>query len=425
LVGDGVYIAANLWDYVDLQFLMETVSVSPVSAGRQDPLVVAAGLAVVFAGVTGEVIAFSVLSPALPQMADYFGGGDIGKGVAQYFLTMPGVGLIVGGLAAGTIVDRFGIRLVALAASLTIAVVGSAGLYLSDFSLLLVSRCILGFATACLAVTSLTFLAECYAADARARLVAYQVVWAGVIGIAAVFVGGLLVQYGGWRMAFLFYAPVGLFIFLCAWAATKHSASQVRATETPARGGSLIALLPLYSLIVLLNVILVMTSAQLPFLLLANGVLKPLHQAIVIGAAQPTQIGAALMFSFLIRKLGPRRVLILALGLMAGGLFIVGVSHGMFVASAGTSLLGAGIGIVAPYFPYQIMERTTERNRNRSFGLMATTIYIGISINPVVIGTLDRMMGLPFVYLLVASVLAAIAIANLVLGPRAESVGRA
>src|SRR5271166_5969845 len=77
-------------------------------------------------------LTFTAFAPALPQLAHYFGGGSQGELVAELTLTMSALGMMIGALASGWIVDRLGYRTVLLGALLCYGVFGSGGLFLES-----------------------------------------------------------------------------------------------------------------------------------------------------------------------------------------------------------------------------------------------------------------------------------------------------
>ncbi len=102
----------------------------------------------------------------------------------QLIATMPSFGLIVGGAPTGWLIDRLGIRRVLIGALLMFALFGSAGLYIEDPALLLLSRFGLGFAAVAVGAATISLLGARFAGAARARIPrAGGNILGGVVGV--------------------------------------------------------------------------------------------------------------------------------------------------------------------------------------------------------------------------------------------------
>src|SRR3954467_2577749 len=89
-------------------------------------------------------IVFTAIPPVLSAIAQHFGGGQSGAFAAQLVMTLPTIGIILGGGPAGWLVERFGPRKVLLGAYAAFALCGTAPLYLDSLRLLLATRLLLG-----------------------------------------------------------------------------------------------------------------------------------------------------------------------------------------------------------------------------------------------------------------------------------------
>jgi MFS family permease len=115
----------------------------------------AAALAVLLASSPCSALMYTAIAPILPQLAAHLGGGD-GALYAQLIMTMPSIGLMVGGPVIGWGAELIGPRPVLIAALAIYAVAGSAGLYLDGVGALLASRLLLGLAVAGIGTSSLS-----------------------------------------------------------------------------------------------------------------------------------------------------------------------------------------------------------------------------------------------------------------------------
>src|SRR6202046_1577078 len=133
-------------------------------------------LAVFVMASTGTFLAmvFIVVSPMLPLVADHFGGGADGAFVAQWILTMPSIGVIIGGPTTGWFVERFGARVVLFTCLVIFAVFGAAGLIVEGQVVLLASRLIVGLSATGLVTAAMAIIGQVFTEQQRGTVIGLQ-----------------------------------------------------------------------------------------------------------------------------------------------------------------------------------------------------------------------------------------------------------
>src|ERR1700722_4904481 len=133
-------------------------------------------LAVFVMASTGTFLAmvFIVVSPMLPLIADRFGGGKDGAFVAQWVLTMPSIGVIIGGPSTGWLVERVGARTVLFVCLAIFAIAGTAGLFVEDQILLLATRLIVGLSATGLVTAAMGIIGEIFSEQRRGSILGLQ-----------------------------------------------------------------------------------------------------------------------------------------------------------------------------------------------------------------------------------------------------------
>jgi len=360
--------------------------------------------AVVLSSAMCASIIYTAMTPVLPMLADFFGGGVEGALLSQLVMTMPGLGLMLGGPASGWLVERWGTRPVMVSALVLYVITGSAGLYLSTPTELLASRFFLGVAAASFTTASLTLLSERFNPIIRARMLGYHSACGAAIGLLAILASGAVADIGGWRMPFSFYLLGGVVLVM---ALVAVPAGNTRGTGTPkAPAGSLLALWPLYLLYIPLYITIFTTTVQVPFLLRAEGIVSASMQSQIIAVGVLGHLLGAWFFGSLRQRLGDRGTLMLGLGLMAGGHIILGLTHGALLAAAGCLITSLGSGTLAPHLTNILIERSPEHARSRAIGLLASSQFLGSILNPVTFAPLTATLGIHGAMVAVGSVLA-------------------
>ena len=103
---------------------------------------------VILLGSTTTVLAATIISPALPGMAEAFADTANAEFLVRLTLTIPALFIAIGALFAGILLDKQGRKPVLLVSLFLYGVAGTAGFFSNSLIIILVSRAILGLAVA-------------------------------------------------------------------------------------------------------------------------------------------------------------------------------------------------------------------------------------------------------------------------------------
>ncbi|MEP6784514.1 MAG: MFS transporter [Sphingomonadales bacterium] len=352
---------------------------------------------------------FAALGPVLPLMAEHFGGRTGGALAAQMILTMPAIGVILGGIAGGYSVERWGPKPVLVVALIAYAILGASGYLIDNLSILLVTRFLVGFSVAHVGTSIAVVVASWFEGVARVKLLGYQSAVAGVFAVICLLMSGLLAEAGGWRAPFLLYTMAFVVLFLVLAGLPRGVARVVPSQASSADRPSLrplVTLWPIYALAMFLFVAYFMTSIQMSFLLSEDGVKSPLIRSIIIA----TGVLAGGIFGGFYGRfyawLGERGVQIFLTTMMATGLGIIGFSTNLWMIALGVALSGGGGGMIPPHISGILLNRVPSVLRARAVGFEFTVLYIADFVNPLVITPLRAVIGIHNAFLVVAAALA-------------------
>ena len=360
-------------------------------------------IAVMLTGTTFMSLVVTVLSPVLHDVAAHFNDGGNGAKIAQLIMTVPSIGIIVGGPISGWFVERMSIRTFLLPVLLIFGLAGSAGLYLDSIGILLATRFILGFAGAGVVTATLYMISEFSSAEDRARILGYQSAVGAIGAFAFVLLAGQLADFSWLARA---VRPLS----------SGHSADRrrgiVRARQkaarapTPGRGvvaraAGAVAGLPV-------------DRADVHHLLYAQrprphscwrrtAVARPSTQAWAIGIGGGALAIGATFYGPIRLRLGERRTLALCLAFMSAGLLISGLLHGVVAIALGFGIMGIGTGLANPHMSNMLLGRAAPEARGRAVGFGYTARYVGDFLNPVVILPLAGMVGIHTAFILVGA----------------------
>jgi len=352
---------------------------------------------------------FAALGPVLPAIADHFGGQSGGAFAAQMILTMPAIGVILGGLVGGLSVERWGPRRVLIAALLGYGVLGVSGFFVDELSWLLAARFLLGFCVAQVGTAIGTIVGSWYQGVARARLLGYQSAVAGAFAVSGLLLSGLLAEMGGWRTPFLLYA-FAFAVLILVVGALPASAGQTAQREERVSLRPLVGLWPVYALAMFLFVGYFMTSIQLSFLLAEDGFDSALIRSVAIASGVLAGGVFGGCYGRFYARLGERGTQILLTAMMAAGLAIIGFSSSLPLLILGAILSGGGGGMIPPHIGGILLNRVPADIRARAVGLEFTVLYIADFVNPLIMTPLRAAIGIHGAFLAAAATLAVAAV---------------
>jgi MFS family permease len=372
--------------------------------------------AILAALLTGPVfltMVFTVLPPCLPGIAAHFGGGATGQLTAQLVMTLPSIGLMIGGPLSGWIIDRYDARRVMFAALLAYGLLGVAGAVLSDRWELLASRFLLGFVACTLVNATNTLISWRYEADVRAKLIGYGTFFGAGTGVLSILLSGQIAEAGDWHRSFALYGLAVPVLLLAVAVVPAPPADCSPAMKRGREAGGLRALLPLYVVIALTFVAVFMSNAQVSFLLMTEGITGPAQQAGIIGMASLANGLGGGVYGWLRAWLGPRYVYALTVGALALGLGTLGLAHSAQLFSIGCAITGFGGGLAVPHFLNLVLDRAAAAVRSRALGLAYSAVFLGDFLNPFMIAPISAWLGLAGAFKAIAAVLCIVLFANL------------
>jgi MFS family permease len=330
--------------------------------------VVVVGFAGAFLGAV-----FTTVAPVVPAIAAYYGGGRDGAFVAQWLLTMPSIGIVVGGPATGWFVERFGARTMLLTCFVLFAIAGMSGLVIENMNLLLASRFLVGVVAAGQATAATALAGEVFIGERRGPVMGFQVALATLLGVVMTLATGALAR-SSWRLPFALYGIAFAVAMLTLFVVPK---SPARRALNKDGSGSLMPLLPIFAVVTAIMMVSFINSNQIPTVLSSMGATDPsLLAGVLATSTLATTIGAVL-YGRLRHVLGQARTSGLGGLLQALAVLFIAVTTTVAPTVASAVLLGFGSGILYPGFTHMILDRAPEAVRGRAIGLMFTAQFAG------------------------------------------------
>lgn len=350
-------------------------------------------LAVMLSGPPLMALTFSTIAPVLPMIARHFevqGGGTL---FAQWIMTAPAIGLMLGGPLAGILIDKLGPRWLIIGAFALFALAGSAGLWVDNAVVLLCSRFLLGLSGTTVATTATWLIGERFDELRRRRVIGIQDALAGVAAMSAVLLAGIAGAAGGWRLPFAIYLVAVPLVLIALAAVPPVNAGNGGGEGAPPAAKVIASVWPVYAIVLSMAGLMMLPATQVPFLLEANGVTDPVIRSRVIASSAIATIFSAALYSVIRQRLGERGTLALIVLAYALGTTTLSQTADAWGAAIGCMLLGMGTGLFSPHFASVLITRTPPSSRGRAIGLMFGAIFLSEFLSPLVILPLRTAFG--------------------------------
>jgi len=363
-------------------------------------------MAVMVSGGWWMALIFTAIAPILSTMSDELGGAKNGYWIGQLTMTIPDIGIIVGGPIAGLLVERYSARMLLFASFALYAVAGAAGMIVDDGASMLSTRLLVGLSGAGIATSTTALIGNRFEGTTRVRALGYWSAFGALGGFLSAMIAGWIANWGGgWHAPFSLYglAAVPLIMALFVLPARSRPVAKAEKVAVP----SILHLWPLYAGMIPVYVAVFMTGVQLSFLLGADRISDPVTQSWVIATASAGSIAGAASFAFLRPRLGTKGAMVMFIALMAAGNLIMPLTADPVIMAIGAALNGAGGGMANPFFAAVLIERAPVAARGRAIGLLYTTQFFGEFMNPFVVTPLAGLLGIHGAFLAVSALLVA------------------
>ncbi len=162
---------------------------------------------------TGTLVILSplVVSPALPQMAQFFSGISNVETLVKLVVTLPALSIAIGAPVVGIIIDKWGRRWILIGATVLYGVSGATSFFLKNIFAILALRVLLGLAVSGIMTCTVTLIADYYTGEKRDRVMGFQTAVSYFTAVVILIGGGAIAEIN-WNYPFLIYLIA--FVFL-------------------------------------------------------------------------------------------------------------------------------------------------------------------------------------------------------------------
>lgn len=337
------------------------------------------------------IMAAAIIAPSLPAMREVFSGTPGSDLLVRLTLTVTSLAIAISAPLSGIVADRAGRRPLLLAGLGLYAISGTAGFFVNDLHLLLITRAGLGFAVGGIMTAVSTLITDWFSGERRASFLALQQAFASLGGVVFLPMAGFLATVG-WQAPFWIYsvsAVVAIFAITSLREPVRSSpaVSGSERTRLPAR------VIGVYVLALVVTLVFYMAPTQLPFLLEGFGSGPAVVGAVVAGSTL-TSVAGALAFPRLRERLSPTAITTASVALMGAGWLVIGTAGTVAQVVAGLLVGGFGVGFVVPNLNLRLAEFAHPAQRGRVLSGLVAGIFLGQFLSPLVVQPLVQGVGI-------------------------------
>jgi MFS family permease len=319
----------------------------------------------------------TILIPVLPEIVKHVPGGR------SLLIAMPTAGIVVGGILAGFLLQRMSARNLMLIAIVLFGMIGSLGLVLEGWPLL-ISRFLIGVVSTWVSAASTTLIGEHIRLKIRSLVLGLQMAGSSLIGIVAMNASGSLNDAYGWHASFALFPLIAVALVIPGALLIPPSRQVVATAERIGKSGwrLILDMWPLYLFLAVMNATVYTTNSQAPFLMADRGVTTAAVRAHLQSINQIMIVTAAFAYPVTRSLLGTRWIPAFFLTMAASGLVLLGLSQNLTEIGIALAMMGIGSGTLFPHQSNLILARAAPEIRGRAVGLMVSNQFLADTINP-------------------------------------------
>lgn len=349
-------------------------------------------LPVLLACASLTVMAGATIAPGLPGLLAHFSDHHDAEYLTRFIVTVPGLAIAITAPIAGLLADRLGRRVLLQLGVALYIVAGSAGLWLDDLYILLLSRLALGAAVGMIMVCSMALLTDHFQGPERDRAMGIQSSAMSAGGIIFISAGSILADWS-WRAPFAVYLfPVLLFPLIYKFV-SKPPDNQEEPGAVQGHFPKAHALY-IYSLGFITMLLFYFIPTQLPFYAIELGADSLKYAGFAVVLSQVFSSVASANYQRLRARLGNRQILLGSFLCMALGFYLLSRADSLTHLYLSMPLIGLGLGFNFPNLTIWLMARVPATMRGRASGGISTAVFLGQFLSPLLSQPLVSRFGL-------------------------------
>lgn len=327
--------------------------------------------------------------------------------LTRLILTIPAIFVVILSPIAGMFMDKFGKLKFVFPAMVVWTISGVAGFFLNDIYAILVSRAVFGIATAFIMTGASALLGDYYSRggfNRRENALSWQGFFCAVGGAIFISIAGYVSSYS-WRYPFLVYG-LGILITILAYIylfePKKFKFYNHTKIETKTNYWQFF---PIYFIGFFIMVIYYISPTQLPYYIEDHLGLDPKYIGISMSVSALFYGVFSLSYKYLMKFISIKQIYILTLFIVGSSFMLLYFIHSFSAVIFALALLGTGGGIMLVNNTAYLFSICPANARARAYGILASFIFLGQFLSPIISQPIVRQIGLIEAFLVWAIVI--------------------
>ncbi len=332
------------------------------------------------------------ISSVLPLMYSSF--PDVSRAAVETLSTIPNIGIVVGLILSPFLIRLIGTKSTVITGLIIALVAGTYPIYANGYTMILVSRFLLGAGIGLFNSLAVSLLSKFYHGDELSTMLGFQSSMGSVGAAIFSFCVGLL-AVNGWHATFSIYLVSLPILILFAWVVklpSNQSQADDAAPVAKEENKLNASVIEIAILMFFMYVFFMPMSFKLPQLATSQKIANVSQIAFVSSAVTLIGIPVGMCYGLLKKKL---QDLILPIGLFlqVAGLLAIAYAANLPMLFAAVIVLGAGFGLSVPYIFNWLDEAAPKNSVNFATTIALILVNIGCAASPTIINWLGATFG--------------------------------
>lgn len=355
---------------------------------------------VLLTGANFALMAGAGLSTAMPAMLTKFSDVPAAALLVSMIVTLPALFVVIGGPVLGFLTDRFGRKPVLVGSILLGGVSGSSAFFLTNISLILLTRALVGLSIAGTMTATNALIADYFSGQARAKFMGYQSAFGGLGVVIFMPIGGILADIS-WEYTFLVYLAVLLVFFPALLAIREPQVSKSQQLNEEDAGLKVNHTLGfIFGANFLLNFAFMTVPVFIAYYLRELFGAGGLQVGLIGGLSGFLTFVGGLSYERIGRRLSYANLIVFGFTLLGAGFLTLGLAGSWPMVILGQSMAGFGMGLNIANLTTWLAHEVVPKVRGRANGIFVTLMFLGQFITSLVYTPIVNATSYDFGYIL-------------------------
>lgn len=343
-------------------------------------------------GSTTTVLAATIISPTLPDMAQAFQSVPNAEFLVRLTLTMPALFIAIAAPLIGLLLDRLGRKPVLIVSLFLYGLSGTAGYFLDSLTAILLTRAILGLAVAGIMSGFTTLILDYFKGEDLNKFMGYQGAFIGLGGMVFLAAAGFLAEFG-WRPPFLvhlfaFVIVPGVLLFITEPQQQENLSTQATKIFLP-----LGKLFPIYATAFIGMVLFFIFPVFIPFRLGSGGVSNSMV-GIALSVNTLSSVFIALQYNRLKSRLSFQSIFAFIFFTLSLNHFIAALTGDYWLVVLALLIGGFAVGLMPPNNSVWLAFVVPPEVRGLAVGGLTSSLFLGQFLAPIFAEPFVKRFGL-------------------------------